>query len=146
MRHKRRLLQPRAKWRTVGGRDVRDVLVDADRSPAASPSRVRTGGRNIRAKAHRTTSVSLSSGPNETLRGIAATTAAGGVLVTAGGPNERARGAAVQSTTAPSVIPSGGPARPRAEPRCGPPSTALRSRGARSATAAEPAAARGPPF
>ena len=55
------------------------------------------------------TSVSLRSGPNETLRGIAASTATGGFLLTRGGPNESARGAAVQSATAPTVIPSGGP-------------------------------------
>ncbi|HEV7459046.1 MAG TPA: hypothetical protein VGN78_00805 [Solirubrobacteraceae bacterium] len=55
------------------------------------------------------TSVSLQSGPNETLRGIAASAAAGGVLVTPGGPSESARGAAAHSAATPSVIPSGGP-------------------------------------
>jgi hypothetical protein len=55
------------------------------------------------------TSVSLQSGPNETLRGIAASTAAGGAVLTAGGPSESARGAAVYSASATAVIPSGGP-------------------------------------
>jgi hypothetical protein len=55
------------------------------------------------------TSVSLQSGPNESLRGIAASTAATGVLPTPGGPSESARGAAVHSATAPALVSGGGP-------------------------------------
>jgi len=52
-------------------------------------------------------SVSLQNGPNETFRGIAASTAAG--VLTPGGPNESARGTAVNSAATPSLIQSGGP-------------------------------------